>query len=233
MTVSDLRFPLATELQKQAYCTWQTVIVCTGSPARLSPACLEWHTSTACSSSGPTQISWNSASEMHSRVWMLLWWKKTILKFCRISPCRKRVPGKLGAVQHFSRFPSFLGHLSLLQGMWLRNACGALLRRKLQMIKSLSEEKEWCINQSSFWLAFFMHANQPITYIYAHFMVLRPGAIFYQTPELHRAPIHRDPVTAVKEWKHKKSFHIPISSVQMHQERYTDWQTEWKHWAVM
>lgn len=160
---------------------------------------------------------------------MVFWWKKTILKFCRISPCREGVPGKLGAVQHFSRFPSFFGHLSLLQDMWLRNACGALLRRKLQMIKSLSEDKEWCMNQSSFWLAFLcmqtnqLHTSMPISWS------LRQEQSFTQTPELHHAPIHRDTVTAIKEWKHKKSLHIPISSVQMQQERYTDWQTEQKH----
>lgn len=28
----------------------------------------------------------------------------------------------------------------------------------------------------------FMHANQPITYIHAHFMALKPGAIFYPDP---------------------------------------------------
>lgn len=122
---------------------------------------------------------------MHSRVWMLVWWKKTILKLCRISPCRKGVPGKPGAVQHFSRFPILSWAPLFASGYVVKKCMWGTPQEEATNDKKPLRGQRMMHKPEQFLTCIFMHANQPIAYIHAHFMVLKPGAIFSPDPCTH------------------------------------------------
>lgn len=183
MTASDLWIPLDTNLP-------ETSILCLA-----NSSCTHWITSqivlqpafsdsTLCSSHTHClqQTSWYSASEMLSRVWIVFWWKKTILKLCRISPCRKKSSWKAWSCSAFLKMPILSWAPLFAPGYVLKKCMWGTPQEEVTNDKKPLWGQRMMHKPEQFMTCIFMHAKQPITYIHAHFIVLKPGAIFYSNP---------------------------------------------------